>query len=168
MSVYSNSDSAEVVLIVVHSVLVIVNIAGNSLVCVIILRNRDMRYADKKNRCLILERKCDGFSLGQTKLTVYTGVRIKRVTYCTLFFMYFLSSYNILSMLYPTGLHSTILFLIWLLLISQQPYFYHQSTYFPTSSHTQKEQQAPRSALRWLVESLDGSAPPLEYFVWLL
>ena len=148
MSVYSNSDSAEVVLIVVHSVLVIVNIAGNSLVCVIILRNRDMRYADKKNRCLILERKCDGFSLGQTKLTVYTGVRIKRVTYCTLFFMYFLSSYNILSMLYPTGLHSTILFLIWLLLISQQPYFYHQSTYFPTSSHTQKEQQAPRSALR--------------------
>ena len=148
MSVYSNSDSAEVVLIVVHSVLVIVNIAGNSLVCVIILRNRDMRYADKKNRCLILERKCDGFSLGQTKLTVYTGVRIKRVTYCTLFFMYFLSSCKILSMLYSTGLHSTILFLIWLLLISQQPYFYHQSTYFPTSSHTQKEQQAPRSALR--------------------
>ena len=148
MSVYSNSDSAEVVLIVVHSVLVIVNIAGNSLVCVIILRNRDMRYADKKNRCLILERKCDGFSLGQTKLTVYTGVRIKRVTYCTLFFMYFLGSYNILSMLYSTGLHSTILFLIWLLLISQQPYFYHQSTYFPTSSHTQKEHQAPRSALR--------------------
>ena len=48
MSVYSNSDSAEVVLIVVHSVLVIVNIAGNVLVCVIILRNRDMRYADKK------------------------------------------------------------------------------------------------------------------------
>ena len=122
----------------------------------------------KKNRCLILERKCDGFSLGQTKLTVYTGVRIKRVTYCTLFFMYFLSNYNILSMLYSTGLHSTILFLIWLLLISQQPYFYHQSTYFPTSSHTQKEQQAPRSALRGLVESLDGSAPPLEYFVWLL
>ena len=148
MSVYSNSDSAEVVLIVVHSVLVIVNIAGNVLVCVIILRNRDMRYADKKNRCLILERKCDGFSLGQTKLTVYTGVRIKRVTYCTLFFMYFLSNCNILSMLYSTGLHSTILFLIWLLLISQQPYFYHQSTYFPTSSHTQKEQQAPRSALR--------------------
>ena len=168
MSVYSNSDSAEVVLIVVHSVLVIVNIAGNSLVCVIILRNRDMRYADKKNRCLILERKCDGFSLRQTKLTVYTGVRIKRVTYCTLFFMYFLSSYNILSMLYSTGLHSTILFLIWLLLISQQPYFYHQSTYFPTSSHTQKEHQTPRSALRWLVESLDGSALPLEYFVWLL
>ena len=148
MSVYSNSDSAEVVLIVVHSVLVIVNIAGNVLVCVIILRNRDMRYADKKNRCLILERKCDGFSLGQTKLTVYTGVRIKRVTYCTLFFMYFLSNCSILSMLYSTGLHSTILFLIWLLLISQQPYFYHQSTYFPTSSHTQKEQQAPRSALR--------------------
>ena len=168
MSVYSNSDSAEVVLIVVHSVLVIVNIAGNVLVCVIILRNRDMRYADKKNRCLILERKCDGFSLGQTKLTVYTGVRIKRVTYCTLFFMYFLSSCNKLLMLYSTGLHSTILFLIWLLLISQQPYFYHQSTYFPTSSHTQKEQQAPRSALRWLVESLDGSALPLEYFVWLL
>ena len=48
MSVYSNSDSAEVVLIVVHSVLIIVNIAGNVLVCVIILRNRDMRYADKK------------------------------------------------------------------------------------------------------------------------
>ena len=147
MSVYRNSDSAEVVLIVAHSVLVIVNIAGNSLVCVIILRNRDMRYADKKN-VLNLERKCDGFSLGQTKLTVYTAVRIKRVTYCTLFFMYFRSSCNILSMLYSTGLHSTIFFLIWLLLISQQPYFYHQSTYFPTSSHTQKEQQAPRSALR--------------------
>ena len=147
MSVYSNSDSAEVVLIVAHSVLVIVNIAGNVLVCVIIVKNRDMRYANKK-RCLILERKCDGCLLGQRKLTVYTGVRIKRVTYYTLFFMYSLSSYNILSMLYSTGHHSTILFLIWLLLISQQPYFYHQSTYFPTSSHTQKEQQAPRSALR--------------------
>ena len=74
MSVYSNSDSAEVVLIVAHSVLVIVNIAGNFLVCVIIVRNRDMRYADKKKKeWLILERKCDGFTLGQTKLTVHTA-----------------------------------------------------------------------------------------------
>ena len=31
-----------------HSVLVIVNIAGNVLVCVIIVKNRDMRNADKK------------------------------------------------------------------------------------------------------------------------
>ena len=57
MSVYSNSDSAEVVLIVVHSVLVIVNIAGNVLVCVIILRNRDMRYADKKKQVLDFREK---------------------------------------------------------------------------------------------------------------
>ena len=41
-----------------------------------------MRYVDKKKKVLdvILERKCDGFSLGQTKLTVYTSVRIKPVT----------------------------------------------------------------------------------------
>ena len=36
-----------------HSILVIVNIAANILVCVIIVRNRDMRYVDKKKRCLI-------------------------------------------------------------------------------------------------------------------
>ena len=48
MSVYSNSDSAEVVLMVAHSVLVIVNIAGNVLVCVIIVKNREMRYVGKK------------------------------------------------------------------------------------------------------------------------
>ena len=57
MSVYRNSDSAEVALIVAHSVLVIVNIAGNSLVCVIILRNRDMRYADKKKQVLDFREK---------------------------------------------------------------------------------------------------------------
>ena len=34
----------------------------------------------KKVLDVILERKCDGFSLGQTKLTVYTSVRIKPVT----------------------------------------------------------------------------------------
>lgn len=43
MSVYSNSDSANIALIVVHSVLTIVNIAGNFLVCIIIIKNRDMR-----------------------------------------------------------------------------------------------------------------------------
>ena len=36
-----------------HSIFVIVNIAANFLVCVIIVRNRDMRYVDKKKRCLI-------------------------------------------------------------------------------------------------------------------
>ena len=37
-------------------------------------------WTKKKVLDLFLERKCDGFSLGQTKLTVYTSVRIKPVT----------------------------------------------------------------------------------------
>ena len=50
--------------------------------------------------------------------------------------VYFLSNCNKLLMLYSTGLHSTILFLIWLLRIAQQPSSYHQGTYFPSSWHS--------------------------------
>lgn len=43
MSTYSDSDSAKIAIITVHSLLTIVNIVGNSLVCVIIMKNTLMR-----------------------------------------------------------------------------------------------------------------------------
>ena len=42
------SETAGVAITIVHSVLVIVDIVGNSLVCVIIKRNRDMRYVENR------------------------------------------------------------------------------------------------------------------------
>lgn len=45
MSMYTDSESAQIAITTVHSILVISNIAGNSLVCVVILKNQDMRYA---------------------------------------------------------------------------------------------------------------------------
>ena len=44
MSTYSDSDSAKIAIITVHSLLTIVNIVGNSLVCVVIMKNTLMRY----------------------------------------------------------------------------------------------------------------------------
>lgn len=40
------SESAEAAVTAVHCILVITNIAGNSLVCVIIIKNREMRYVE--------------------------------------------------------------------------------------------------------------------------
>lgn len=40
------SETASVAITTVHSVLVIVDIIGNSLVCAIIKKNRDMRYVE--------------------------------------------------------------------------------------------------------------------------
>lgn len=42
------SEIASVAIITVLSVLVIVDIVGNSLVCAIIKRNRDMRYVENR------------------------------------------------------------------------------------------------------------------------
>lgn len=44
MSTYSESESAKIAIVTVHSILTIVNIIGNSLVCVVILKNNVMRY----------------------------------------------------------------------------------------------------------------------------
>ena len=43
-----DSESIQVVIVTVLSVLVIVDIIGNSLVCVVITRNQDMRYVEIK------------------------------------------------------------------------------------------------------------------------
>ena len=45
MSMYTDSESAQIAVTTVHSFLALLDIAGNSLVCVVILRNQDMRYA---------------------------------------------------------------------------------------------------------------------------
>ena len=47
-SVLMDSESIQVVIVTVLSVLVIVDIIGNSLVCVVITRNQDMRYVKTK------------------------------------------------------------------------------------------------------------------------
>ena len=43
---YKEFGSTQIAIITVQSILIILNIAGNSLVCVIILKNQDMRYVD--------------------------------------------------------------------------------------------------------------------------
>ena len=45
MSVYKDTKAAQIFIATAQSLLVILNIAGNSLVCAIILKNQDMRYA---------------------------------------------------------------------------------------------------------------------------
>lgn len=47
-SVLMDPESIQVVIVTVLSVLVIVDIIGNSLVCVVITRNQDMRYVKTK------------------------------------------------------------------------------------------------------------------------
>jgi len=44
--VLMDSESVQAVIVTVLSVLVIVDIIGNSLVCVVITRNQDMRYVE--------------------------------------------------------------------------------------------------------------------------
>lgn len=44
MSKYTDSSSAQIAVTTVHSILIVLNIAGNSLVCVVIIKNQDMRY----------------------------------------------------------------------------------------------------------------------------
>ena len=43
-----DSESVQVVIVTVLSVLVIVDIIGNALVCAVITRNQDMRYVETK------------------------------------------------------------------------------------------------------------------------
>jgi len=43
------AGSDDIAIITVHCVVFVVNIVGNSLVCLIIKRNRDMRYAEINN-----------------------------------------------------------------------------------------------------------------------
>ena len=43
-----DSESVQVVIVTVLSLLVIVDIIGNTLVCVVITRNQDMRYVETK------------------------------------------------------------------------------------------------------------------------
>ena len=44
MTLFADSESAQVAIVTVFSILMIMDIVGNSLVCAIILRNQDMRY----------------------------------------------------------------------------------------------------------------------------
>ena len=44
MSLYTDSKSSVIVITTVHALLATLNIAGNSLVCVVIIKNQDMRY----------------------------------------------------------------------------------------------------------------------------
>lgn len=48
MTLFANSESAQVAIVTVFSILVIIDIVGNSLVCFIIARNQDMRYVKVK------------------------------------------------------------------------------------------------------------------------
>ena len=46
MSIYKEIGAAQIAVTTVQSLLIILNIAGNTLVCVIIVKNKDMRYAE--------------------------------------------------------------------------------------------------------------------------
>ena len=45
MSVYKDTEAVRISIATVQSLLIILNIAGNSLVCAVILKNKDIRYA---------------------------------------------------------------------------------------------------------------------------
>ena len=45
MSLYTDSESVQIATTTIHSTLLVLNIVGNSLVCAIIIKNQDMRYA---------------------------------------------------------------------------------------------------------------------------
>ena len=47
MSLFADSESSQVAIATVFSILMILDIIGNSLVCVIIASNHDMRYVEK-------------------------------------------------------------------------------------------------------------------------
>ena len=49
---YMESGSAEIAIRTMLSFLAILNIAGNSLVCMIIIKNQDMRYAKGNRRAI--------------------------------------------------------------------------------------------------------------------
>ena len=44
----SDSESAQAIIVTVLSILALVDIIGNSLVCIVITRNQDMRYIDSE------------------------------------------------------------------------------------------------------------------------
>ena len=44
MSMYTDSKFAQITITTVHSILFIVDIAGNFLVCALVVKNSDMRY----------------------------------------------------------------------------------------------------------------------------
>lgn len=50
-------ESSAIAITTVLSILVIVDIVGNSLVCLIIKRNRDMRYVD--TMCIFIKGVCE-------------------------------------------------------------------------------------------------------------
>lgn len=54
------SESGQAAIVAILSILAIIDIIGNSLVCVVITRNSDMRYADTKmsnDRCHMHSKK---------------------------------------------------------------------------------------------------------------
>ena len=56
------SDSTQIAVTTVQSLIVVLNIAGNSLVCVIIAKNQEMRYVGEllyKWKKLIMRYACD-------------------------------------------------------------------------------------------------------------
>ena len=46
MTLFADSESAQVAIVTVFSILVIMDIVGNFLVCIIIASNQDMRYVN--------------------------------------------------------------------------------------------------------------------------
>ena len=52
MTVYTDSESAQIAIKSVQTILVFLNIVGNSLVCLVIIKNQDMRY-------IIMSRRLD-------------------------------------------------------------------------------------------------------------
>lgn len=65
------SDSAHVGTTIVLSILVVVGILGNSLVCVVIMKNRDMRYIHNSYFVFLA-------TMEFYKVVIYSGIRDKR------------------------------------------------------------------------------------------
>ena len=59
MYVFTGSKASQIIITTLQSILVILNIGGNSLVCAVIVKNQDMRYVcleKKKNICVRVDK----------------------------------------------------------------------------------------------------------------
>ena len=72
--------SAGVAITTVLSIFVILGILGNSLVCAIIKKNRDMRYFDKITLCILYLRVFSGSMLKKLRIGLIKLLKKKRVT----------------------------------------------------------------------------------------
>lgn len=63
MSLYTDSEAAQIGITIMFTIIVITNLLGNTAVCLVIILNRDMRYVMKNE--IKVHVKCCSFVFGK-------------------------------------------------------------------------------------------------------